>query len=32
MAEIKPIYEHSKIGNLCFNITTNCTKVFIKHR
>lgn len=32
MKEIKPIYEHSKIGNLCFNITASCTKLLIKHR
>lgn len=32
MTEIKPIYEHSKVGNLCFNISAKCTKLLIKHR
>lgn len=25
-------YEHSKIGNLCFNITAKVTKVLVKQR
>lgn len=32
MTEIKPIYEHSKVGNLFFNITAKVTKVLLKHR
>ena len=32
MTEIKPAYEHSKIGQLFFNITTRVTKLLSKQR
>ena len=32
MTEIKPIYEHSKAGNLCFYISAKCTKLLSKQR
>lgn len=32
MTEIKPAYKHSKIGQLCFNITTRATKLLSKQR
>lgn len=32
MPEIKAQYKHSKLGQLCFNISAHCTKFFIKHR
>lgn len=32
MTEIKPAYKHSKIGQLCFDITTKATKLLSKQR
>ena len=32
MSSIKPQYEHSKIGQLCFNITVKTTKLLSKQR
>ena len=32
MTDIKPAYEHSKIGQLFFNITAKVTKVLSKYR
>ena len=32
MTEIKPIYGHSKVGNLCFSISAKCTKLFLKYK
>ena len=32
MTEIKPAYKHSKIGQLCFNITIKVTKLLSKQR
>lgn len=30
--DIKPQYKHSKVGNLCFYISTKCTKLLSKQR
>lgn len=30
--DIKPQFEHSKLGNFLFKLTANATKFLVKHR